>query len=489
MQFDHYTSIKNALIEGRTTCQVLVDEYLQRIAECKEFNIFLEVWDTEARDRAAFLDKKLQENPDAMGRLFGMVLSIKDVLCYSGHEVSAASKMLKGFISPYSATAIQRLLAEDAILIGRVNCDEFAMGSSNENSAFGPVKNPLAPGRVPGGSSGGSAAAVACGTCLASIGSDTGGSVRQPAAFCGVLGLKPTYGSISRHGLIAYASSFDQIGILTKHPSDAALLLDVMAGPDDFDGTVTVPKPSATKLSDPVRFGSNARIAYFPEVFEHPALDHEIRAASSQFLTKLNQLGYQIEPVHFEYLDYLVPTYYVLTTAEASSNLSRYDGIRYGNRSDQAVDVKSLYQKSRTEGLGNEVQRRILLGTFVLSAGYHDAYFLKAQQVRRLIHDQINQILSDFDFIIMPVSPVKPWRIGEKISDPVSVYLSDIFTVLANLAGIPAISFPIGKTTDELPMGIQLMAAKMKEAELLALTDHLLQSIDSQDSKSDASLH
>lgn len=458
--------IQAAIRAGELNCEKLVRHYHEKIKAAEALNIYLEVFEKEALERAAELDKKFQNTPGKMGKLFGAVISIKDVLCYQNHTVTAASKILGGFRSPYSATAVTRLQAEDAIIIGRVNCDEFAMGSSNENSFYGAVKNPLDPARVPGGSSGGSAAAVAAGTCLASIGSDTGGSVRQPAAFCGVVGFKPAYGRISRHGLIAYASSFDQIGLLTQNVEDTAILLEVIAGPDDFDATAA--DTPAESFSTQLHFSKKAKIAFVPEAVRHEGIDPEIRAQTEAFLENLKEAGHAVEAVSFDYLDYVIPAYYVLTTAEASSNLARYDGIRYGYRSPSAGNLAEVYKKSRTEGFGAEVKRRIMLGTFVLSAGYYDAYYTKAQQVRRLIQQQTEAILKDFDFLVMPVSPVPPWKFGEKSGDPVAMYLADIFTVQANMAGIPAIAFPIGKMKNDLPVGIQFMSAKFEEAKLLA---------------------
>ena len=410
------------------------------------------------------MDGKFQKKPTTVGKLFGAVLSIKDVICYEGHQVTAASKMLEGFTSLFSATAVERLLAEDAIIIGRVNCDEFAMGSTNETSFYGPVRNAADPSKVPGGSSGGSAVSVQAGTCLASLGSDTGGSVRQPAAFCGVIGLKPTYGRISRHGLLAYASSFDQIGILSNTVEDAALLLEIMAGPDEFDATAnTMPIASA----DFNKNDKSRKIAYYENALNHPGMDTGVRMFFFRFVKKLKAQGHTVEPINFEYLDYIIPAYYVLTTAEASSNLSRYDGIRFGHRAQDGEDIHEVYKKSRTEGFGTEVKRRIMLGTFVLSAGYYDAYYTKAQQVRRLIQDRTIGILNDFDFILAPVSPTPAWDIGQMENDPVAMYLADVFTVQANMAGIPAIALPVDKHPNELPLGIQLMAGKFEENKLL----------------------
>jgi aspartyl-tRNA(Asn)/glutamyl-tRNA(Gln) amidotransferase subunit A len=439
---------------------------LSQIEATKYLNIYVEVFAEEALERARELDRKYRENRISVGRLYGLVISIKDVLCYKDHQVTGGSKILSGFKSLYSATAIDRLLAEDAIIIGRVNCDEFGMGSSTENSYYKPTLNADNPAYVPGGSSGGSAVSVQADTCLASLGTDTGGSVRQPAAFCGIIGLKPTYGRVSRHGLLAYGSSFDQIGVLSHNVEDAALLLEIMAGADEYDSTASQkPVPAYT---DNLDFEGEARIAYFNSALDHKSLDPEMRRACARMFFQLREKGHTVEAVDFEYLDYIIPAYYVLTTAEASSNLSRYDGIRYGYRSNHPNDLPETYKQSRTQGFGTEVKRRIMLGTFVLSSGYYDAYYTKAQQVRKLIHDKTLEILADYDFIFMPAAPSTAWKIGEKIDDPVEVYLADIFTVQANMVGLPAISIPAGRHPNGLSLGAQFMANKFDEQNLLA---------------------
>ncbi|MCB9347016.1 MAG: Asp-tRNA(Asn)/Glu-tRNA(Gln) amidotransferase subunit GatA [Lewinellaceae bacterium] len=457
--------VQEAIHAGRESCESIVQYYLSRIEATKHLNAYVETYSEEALERARRLDARYRENPEAVGRLFGMVLSHKDVICYKGHGVTAGSKILEGFTSLFSATAIERLLAEDAILIGRVNCDEFAMGSSNETSIYGPTRNAANPAKVPGGSSGGSAVAVQTDTCLASLGSDTGGSVRQPAAFCGVIGFKPTYGRISRYGLLAYGSSFDQIGILANSIEDTALLLEIMAGPDGHDSTASQkPVPAYSNLST---IDKKARVAYFNTALEHPSLDERVRTQCQALIGQLREAGHEVEGVDFEYLDYIIPAYYVLTTAEASTNLSRYDGIRYGYRSPNATDLMSTYKKSRTEGFGTEAKRRIMLGTFVLSAGYYDAYYSKAQKVRRLIKEKTDEIFEAYDFILMPAAPGAAWNLGEKMDDPVAMYLADIFTVQANMAGIPALALPMGQDADGMPVGIQFMAPKFGEAMLL----------------------
>jgi aspartyl-tRNA(Asn)/glutamyl-tRNA(Gln) amidotransferase subunit A len=470
-RFTNLSQVRTAIEDGDLTCTQLVEYYLDQIEQQAHLNIYVEVYAEEALDRARTLDARYQQSPGELGRLYGMVLSHKDVICYAGHGVQAGSKILEGFESLYSATAIERLLAEDTIIIGRVNCDEFAMGSSNETSHFGPVRNAADPERVPGGSSGGSAVAVQADTCLASLGSDTGGSVRQPASFCGVIGMKPTYGRISRHGLLAYGSSFDQIGTLTHSVQDAALLLEVMAGPDEYDSTASQkPVPLADEAS---LVPSGKRIAYFPAALQHESIQPEVRTAAQAFIQQLEAQGHTVEGVEFDLLDYLIPAYYVLTTAEASSNLSRYDGIRYGYRSQNATDLLSTYQQSRTEGFGTEVKRRIMLGTFVLSAGYYDAYYTKAQKVRRLLKEKTDAIFRDYDFIMMPAAPTTAWKLGDKSADPVEMYLADIFTVQANMAGIPAICIPAGQDEAGLPIGMQLMGPKFAEAALLSMASAL----------------
>ena len=454
---------QEALTAGRLTTVEIVSHYLNKIEDQRYLNIYVEVWGNEALQAAASQDKARTAGAQ-LGRLAGVVISVKDVLCYAGHGVSAGSKMLENFVSPYTATAVQRLLDEDAILIGRTNCDEFAMGSGNENSYYGPTRNAADVARVPGGSSGGAAVSVQAGTCLVAVGSSTGGSVRQPASFCGLFGFKPTYGRISRHGLIAYGSSFDSVGFLARGADDIALLLEVTAGADGFDSTAPNKPVLPYSTAKPDREPQS--IVYFQELLESEALAPELRESLRATIEQLRRQGHRVEPAKFSYFDYVVPTYYVLTTAEASSNLSRYDGMRYGYRSAGAEGLTETYTKSRSEGFGTEVQRRILLGTFVLSSGYYDAYYGKAQRARRLIRDQLQGILDAHDFILMPVSPSLPWPVGERVDDPVANYLADVYTVLANLAGLPAIAIPSG-TAGHLPVGFQLMADQWEENKLL----------------------
>ncbi len=470
-----YTSLQQIqadLQQGKTTLRAIVEHYLARIEATSNLNAYVEIYAVEALQRADALDAKRQDYPEAIGCLHGMVVSIKDVICYADHTVTAGSKILEGFQSLFSATAVERLLAADAIIIGRTNCDEFAMGSSNENSHYGPVKNAANPAKVPGGSSGGAAVSVQADTCLAALGTDTGGSVRQPAAFCGIIGLKPTYGRISRHGLLAYGSSFDQIGIFARSIEDTALLLETIAGADEFDSTAS-PRP-VEAYSQLLNFQGRVRVAWLRSALESNRLDPEIRQTAFDLMHQLQTAGHIVEPVDFEYLEYIVPAYYVLTTAEASSNLSRYDGVRYGYRSTQANSLDNVYKKSRSEGFGAEVKRRIMLGTFVLSAGYYDAYYTKAQQIRRLIAEKTLAIFENFDFILMPAAPTTAWNLNEKMDDPIAMYLADIFTVQANMTGIPGISLPLRTHSNGLPIGLQVMSKKFDEAALLAFAGYVL---------------
>ena len=456
-----YAEVKEAISSGRTVLSILED-YLKTIESNKDLNVFLEVFDESAKQQAEVVDQKLKAG--TAGKLAGMVIGIKDNLAYKNHRVSASSKILEGFESLYTATAVQRLIDEDAIIIGRLNCDEFAMGSSNENSAFGAVKNPLDPNRVPGGSSGGSAAAVAAGMCTASLGSDTGGSIRQPASFTGTYGLKPTYGRISRYGLIAYASSFDQIGPFANSAEDTALLLEVMAGKDKMDATSSSMEVDAYSQFEG---GKQLKIAVIDEAVTMDGLDDEIRNRFGQLETQLKEAGHSVEHVSFPYLDYMVPAYYVLTTAEASSNLSRFDGVHYGYRSQEAVGVDETYKKSRSVGFGPEVKRRIMAGTFVLSHGYYDAYYTKGQKVRRVLQDRTEEILKDYDVILLPTTPTTAFEM-DAVSDPISMYLQDIYTVHANLTGHPAVSVPFGTHSNRMPYGLQVMGKNFEEKAVLS---------------------
>ena len=462
---EHYHS---QLHSGRTTCTQAVRHFLSRIEEAAHLNAFVEVFTEEALARAEELDRA-----ETKGKLHGVVIGIKDNICYQGHAVSAGSGILQNFTSLYSATAVERLLHEGAIIIGRQNCDEFGMGSTNENSFYGPALNPADLSRVPGGSSGGSAAAVKAGLCMAALGSDTGGSVRLPADFCGIVGMKPSYGRVSRHGLIAYASSFDVIGVLANSVEDASLIIDVIAGPDEWDSTALTQKPDFTS---PEVEGKKYRFAYFPEWINHSSIDPEIAAAIQQKIKWLKEEGHSVEPVTFSLTDYIVPTYYILTTAEASSNLSRYDGIRYGkNWHAPHQELASFYQQNRKNGFGSEVKRRIMLGTFVLSAGYYDAYYGKAQQVRQLLKQQTSLIFNDFDFILAPNAPSVAYKAGEKNADKLAMYMGDIFTVFANLTGLPASSLPVFQHSSNLSFGLQVLSSPRNEVCLHRISHLLMQ--------------
>jgi aspartyl-tRNA(Asn)/glutamyl-tRNA(Gln) amidotransferase subunit A len=445
---------------------------LNKIEKSTHLNAFIEIYKEEALLVASSLDAK-KNDPSTWGRLYGVVIGIKDVLCYKDHTVTAGSNILREYKAIYSATAIQRLLDEDAIIIGNLNCDEFAMGSSNENSVYGKVLNALDESRVPGGSSGGSAVAVQAGLCMVSLGSDTGGSVRQPADFCGIIGMKPGYGRISRFGLLAYASSFDQIGIFSKNTEDIALLLQVIAGVDEFDSTCS--DSIVPNYPDLLQTDKKFNIAYFPQSLSHPSLDPEIKTAIEQLIADLKNKGHKVTPIDFNYLDYVVPAYYVLTTAEASSNLSRYDGVRYGYRTPGPItNLSDLYKRSRSEGFGKEVKKRIMLGTFVLSTGYYDAYYAKAQQVRRLIVEKTNEIFSNNELILMPTVPSPAFRFGEKSNDAIEMFLGDLYTVYANLAGIPGISLPLFKHSNGMPFGLQVMSNNLEETSLLQFSNQLM---------------
>lgn len=454
------------LKSGSVSCTILVTQAIADIKQKQHLNAFLEVFETSALAQAKKIDEKFSSK-QPVGKLAGVIIGLKDNICYKGHKVSCSSKILEGFESLYSATVVENLLVEDAIIIGRLNCDEFAMGSSNENSAFGKVLNPLNEKYVPGGSSGGAAVAVAADLCHVTLGSDTGGSIRQPASFTGTVGLKPTYGRVSRYGLIAYASSFDQIGPITKNVEDAALVLEVLAGQDKHDNTSSSEK--VAEYSKEINSGKKYKIAYLKECVEAEGIDPEVKQSVLNQLESFKKAGHTVQAVSFPYLEFLVPTYYVLTTAEASSNLSRFDGVHFGYRSPNATDLESVYKKSRSEGFGKEVKRRIMLGTFVLSAGYYDAYYSKGQKVRRMIQNKTKEILKDFDVIITPSTPGTAFEFGKNSADPIKMYLEDIFTVQANIAGVPAVSVPCGTHSNGLPMGIQIMGDYFAETKVLSL--------------------
>lgn len=466
-----FRDVQHDLRRGDITCKDLVAYYLDNIHANVHLNAFLSVYEDEARSKAAEIDQKIKNG--CAGRLAGLVIGIKDVFAYQDHPLQASSKILNGFKSQYNATVVQRLLDEDAIIIGRQNCDEFAMGSSNENSAFGPALNAADPSRVPGGSSGGSAVAVQADMCHVSLGSDTGGSVRQPAAFCGIVGLKPTYSRISRHGLIAYGSSFDCVGIFGKSVEDVALVLEVIAGPDEFDSTVSHEKVPSYASACTLPIEKKYRVAYLREIDESEGLQPEIKNAITRSLEQLRQSGHFVQVIDFPLQEYVLPTYYILATAEASSNLSRFDGVRYGHRTNIPGDLLDMYKKSRSEGFGKEVQRRILLGTFVLSASYYDAYYTKAQKVRRIIREKTKEILREFDFIVMPITPTTAFKLGDHSENPIEMYLADLFSVQANVAGVPAIAIPCGKDNSGLPIGMQIIADDFEESKLLHFSNAL----------------
>lgn len=462
-----FTAIREAINDG-VSVKSIVQDYLSAIEDNLSLNAFLEVFESSALAQAANVDDKIKSGN--AGRLAGMVIGIKDNICYRNHKVSASSKILEGFESLFSATVIERLIAEDAIIIGRTNCDEFAMGSSNENSAYGGVLNPRNIKFVPGGSSGGSAAAVAANLCTVALGSDTGGSIRQPASFTGTFGYKPTYGRVSRHGLIAYASSFDQIGPFANDLNDLALVMEVISGKDEFDNTAStkeVEKYTAFSKSEPLK------IACISDCLTSEGLDKEIKSKLENLIRDLNNAGHTVHEVDFDFLPYMVPAYYVLTTAEASSNLSRFDGVHYGYQSKDAKGIEETYTKSRSEGFGPEVKRRIMTGTFVLSQGFYDAYYAKAQKVRRLIKEKTEKILSEYDVILLPTTPTTAFEAGQ-VKDNIQMYLQDIFTVHANLAGNPAISIPVGDHSNGLPIGMQLIGKNYEETALLKAANTLL---------------
>jgi aspartyl-tRNA(Asn)/glutamyl-tRNA(Gln) amidotransferase subunit A len=455
--------------KGSLSLNENINYFLKRIEENKHLNSFNYVFDEDARQQAEIAERKIKSGN--YGKLAGLVVAVKDVLSMKGKPNTCSSKILKDFNAIYTSTAVQKLMDEDAVIIGRTNCDEFAMGSSTENSAFGAVLNPVDNERVPGGSSGGSAAAVAAELCDASLGTDTGGSIRQPAAFCGVYGLKPTYGRVSRYGLTAFASSFDSIGPFTNNIEDAAAILQVISGKDEKDSTsVNLPVPD---FINNLSFNGNKPAVGFAKECFSEGLSPEIKKTAEDLLDKLKSEGFIIKEIHLPHTEYTIASYYILTTAEASSNLARYDGARYGYRSDNSSSLLEMYKSSRTEGFGTEVKRRIMLGTYVLSAGYYDAYYKKAQKVRRLIKQDFDNAFKEVDLILTPTTPTTAFKIGEKSNDPLEMYLSDIYTTSANLAGIPGISIPAVKSSEGLPIGIQLLANQFDELKLLQMSGYV----------------
>jgi aspartyl-tRNA(Asn)/glutamyl-tRNA(Gln) amidotransferase subunit A len=460
---------RGLLLSGKASCESIVQDRLARIRKEAGLNAFLAVYEDDALAGAREIDRRVSAG--TAGPLAGMVVAVKDVICMAGKTVTCGSRILGSFESPYDATVIERLAKADAVVIGKTNMDEFAMGSSNENSAFGPVKNPVDPTRVPGGSSGGSAAAVAAGLSMTALGTDTGGSIRQPAALCGVVGLKPTYGRVSRYGLVAFASSFDQIGPIAGTVREAADVLTAIAGHDPRDSTsaaVPVPDYAASLDSNVAGLRIGLPKEYFPT-----GLDADVKDSVMGMVQRLEKAGAVVREVSLPHTDYTIATYYILTTAEASSNLARYDGARYGTRARDAGDLQEMYTLSRSEGFGDEVKRRIMLGTYVLSAGYYDAYYRKGQKVRRLIRDDFDAVFRDVDVLVTPTTPTTAFRFGEKTDDPLTMYLSDIFTVSANLAGLPGISIPSGRDRNNLPIGLQLLGRRFDEQTILRAADFL----------------
>ena len=470
-----YSSISdkiNKVKSGEISLTENVKEYLAGIRENKKLNAFNFLFEDDTLKDAERIEAKIKSGKQ--GKLAGAVIAIKDVLSIKNKPTTCSSKILKDFTALYTATAVQKLIDEDAIIIGKTNCDEFAMGSSNENSAFGNVLNPADNERVPGGSSGGSAAAVAADLCDAALGTDTGGSIRQPAAFCGVFGLKPSYGRVSRYGLTAFASSFDCIGPFTKNAEDAALILEVMSGKDECDSTsYDTPIPEYSKNLD---FDKKFKIGLPKECFGE-GLSEEMKKATDSLVKELSLKGFEIIDISLPHSEYTIATYYILTTAEASSNLARYDGAKYGYRSDNSGTLIDMYKSSRSEGFGTEVKRRIMLGTYVLSAGYYDAYYLKAQKVRRLIKNDFDKAFEKVDLVLTPTAPTTAFKIGEKSNDPLEMYLSDIYTTSANLAGIPAISFPYSKDSNGLPIGLQFLSKQFDEPSLLQMCNYISKTI------------
>ena len=465
----HYNCLKQIqqdIALNKLSCEQLVQGYIENIEKNQNLNAFVEVFDLGAQEQARLIDKKIKNK--TAGKLAGLVVGLKDNICYKGHPASASSKILQGFTSTYSATVVKRLVKEDAIILGRLNCDEFAMGSSTENSFYGRTKNPINPDYVPGGSSGGAAAAVKANLCHVALGTDTGGSIRQPSAFCGVLGLKPTYGLVSRHGLIAYASSFDQIGPIAKSTQDILEIMQVISGKDNFDSTCVGNELNKDRSKKKTKYV----FAVIKEALNFPGINSEIQTHFNQLIKKIKSLGHVVNYINVPLLDYLVPAYYILTTAEASSNLSRYDGIKYGQQ-EKGKKLNKLISKTRTLGFGREVKRRILLGTFVLSEGYYDSFYSKAQKVRKLIKDETDSILSSHDYILLPTTPNLPFKAG-KNRGATTLYNEDIFTVQANLSGHPSLAAPIQRTKNNFFSSAQLIGPYFSEHEMLGVAENLI---------------
>ncbi|MGH9604144.1 MAG: Asp-tRNA(Asn)/Glu-tRNA(Gln) amidotransferase subunit GatA [Terracidiphilus sp.] len=462
-------ALREGIAAGRTKAADLAAGYYERIAKINPLlNVYLSLTEERAMEQAARVDA-LAAKGDPLPVLAGVPVGIKDVLVMRGAPATAGSKILEGYKAPYDCTAVSRLEAAGAVLLGKLNCDEFAMGSSNENSAYGPVRNPVDTERVPGGSSGGSAAAVAANLAVAALGSDTGGSVRQPASFCGVVGVLPTYGRVSRFGLIAFASSLDRIGPFAANVRDAATMLGAIAGHDARDATSS-PAAVPDYAAESDRAAAGLRIGVPAEYFAE-GLDPEVRAAVESGIEALRAAGCEIKAVSLPHTKYAVPAYYLIATAEASANLARFDGVRYGYRSPRSETLAAMYSNSRGQGFGAEVKRRIMLGTYALSAGYYDAYYLKAQQVRRLVAEEFLRAFAEVDAIVTPTSPVPAFKLGEKTGDPLAMYLADIYTVTANLAGIPGISIPCGETKEDLPIGLQIFGKHFDESMILRVAN------------------
>lgn len=467
-----YAYCKRFLKENPSRLMGVVQRFLQNIRSHRGLNAFVRVYEEEVVRGAEVLSAKVQQG--CAGSLAGLVVGMKDMFCYKDHPVQAASAILKGFVSQIDATVVRRLLAEGAMVIGHQNCDEFGMGSATKNSVYGPAYNALDFSRVAGGSSGGSAVSLQARMCHVSLGTDTGGSVRQPAAFCGLVGFKPTYSLIPRDGVVAYASSFDTVGVLSHTIEDCAAVLGVVAGEGRYDNTSS--KRPVPDYTNKLGWQGKAKIAYLKQALDSKGLELSIKEHVQSLLYNLSKEGHEVVGVDFPLLDYALPTYYVLSTAEASANLARYDGVRYGVRgdSDRNVSLQQMYKATRSQGFGKEVQRRILLGTFVLSAGYYDAYYLQAQKVRRLIKESLEGVLSSFDFIVLPTTPTTAFLHSKRENDPTTAHLDDLYTVLASIAGLPAISLPSGKDERGLPIGVQLIAGAFEEPRLLAFSQHIL---------------
>ena len=467
--------LKEMMLQGEVSSEEIVSSVFDQIRKVNpDTNAYITLTEEQARETAGRIDDR-RKRGENLGALSGLPVAVKDNICTKGIRTTCASKILSNFIPPYDAAAVEGLKRANAVIVGKTNMDEFAMGSSNETSFFGLVKNPFDPERIPGGSSGGSAAAVASHMATMALGSDTGGSVRQPASLCGVVGMKPTYGRVSRYGLVAFASSLDQIGAITKDVRDCALLSSVICGYDPRDST------SLEEAEPDFSESLEGEVKYIklgiPEEYFGQGLDEEVREAVVKAVGVLEKLGMKVEEVSLSHTDKAIATYYVLADAEASSNLARYDGVRYGFRPERELELSRMYKKTRSDGFGAEVKRRIILGTYVLSAGYYEAYYAKAQKVRTIIREDFNKAFEKVDVIVTPTSPTTAFKIGEKINDPLTMYLSDIYTVSANLAGIPAISVPCGKDSKDLPVGLQIMGKPLSESLILKVAYALEQSL------------